>query len=194
MSISRKIAPKFGKLFWLLALGSFLLAPLARPIAAFAAGPGEGGRRVRMENEPAGPYLLRVVTSPTPPRIDNLYIEVRVSSADTGQVLDDVDVQIITQPLDQVRPTIQVQATHDIAPIPNEYAAHIPVDQTGLWSITVSVDGGPGQGQVSFDERISGQSILPMIITIGAPVVGLLILVAIFVWLQRNSQRAGIDN
>jgi hypothetical protein len=165
-----------------------------RPITAYAAGPGEGGRRVRLENQPAGPYLLRVVTSPTPPRIDNLYIEVRVSSAETEEVLEDVDVQILTQPLDEGRPVIQVQATHDIAPIPNEYAAHIPVDQTGLWSITVIVSGGPGQGQASFDERISGQSILPMIITIGAPVAGLIILVAIFVWLQRNNQHADMDD
>ena len=186
-----RIHPALHRIIGVIAVGILLLAPLIEPATAYASGPGEGGRRVRLENEPAGPYTLRVVTSPTPPRVDSLYVEVRVSSAETGEILEDVEVEILARYQEQVEPSIQVQATHDIAPIPNEYAAHLPVDQTGLWSITVVVDGELGQGQAMFDERISAPSILPMLITIGAPLVGLVILISIFVWLQRNNQRIG---
>lgn len=176
---------------FVLAIWSLLLLPLATPYNAYASGPGTGGRRVRLDGEQAGPYTLRVVTSPTPPRVDNLYVEVRVASTETGDVIEDVEVQVLARHQNQAEPSIQVQATHDIAPIPKEYAAHIPVDETGIWSITIQVNGEIGQGEASFDERISAPSILPTIITIGAPIAGLAILISIFVWLQRNSQRAG---
>jgi hypothetical protein len=176
------------------AIWSFLVVPMTDTFIAYAAGPGTGGRRVRLDGEAAGPYTLRVVTSPTPPRLENLYVEVRVTSAESGEVLDDVEVQIIARHEDQTEPSIQVEATQDIAPIPKEYAAHVPVDVTGIWSITVQVDGELGQGEASFDERISAESILPMLITIGAPVAGLAVLIGIFVWLQRNSQRESQDS
>lgn len=186
-----RIHSTFHRIIWVAAAGMLLLALLIEPATAYASGPGEGGRRVRLEDEPAGPYTLRVVTSPTPPRVDSLYVEVRVLSAETGEILEDVEVEIIAHHQTEVEPSIQVQATHDIAPIPNEYAAHLPVDQTGLWQITVMVNGELGQGQAMFDERVTAQSILPMVITIGAPLAGLVILILIFMWLQRNSQRAG---
>ncbi|MGD8822035.1 MAG: hypothetical protein PVG63_02950 [Anaerolineales bacterium] len=177
-----------------MALISFLLVPLTQTTVAYASGPGTGGRRVRLEGEVAGPYTLRVVTSPTPPRIDNLYVEVRVASAESGEILEDVEVQVLAWHEDQSGPSIQVEATHDIAPIPNEYAAHIPVDETGIWSIMIRVNGELGQGEATFDERISAESILPMLITVGAPVAGLAILIGMFVWLQRNSQSANQDS
>lgn len=184
-----------SKWLWLaLFLWAFLLSPLLAARIAYAAGPGTGGRRVRLDGEVAGPYTLRVVTSPTPPRIENLYVEVRVASTESGEVLDDVQVQVIARHEDQTEPSIQVEATQDIAPIPKEYAAHIPVDTTGIWSITIQVQGELGQGEASFDERVSAESILPMLITVGAPVAGLAILIGIFVWLQRNSQTNRQDN
>lgn len=159
-----------------------------------ASGPGTGGRRVRLDDQPAGPYLLRVVTSPTPPQVDNLYVEIRVSSAETGEILEDVNVSVQARHQSRSQPSIDVVATHDIAPIPNEYAAHLPVDVTGIWSITVFVDGDPGYGEATFDERVNSPSILPTLITIGAPVGGLAILIGIFIWLQRNSQRASQED
>ena len=139
-----------SKWLWLaLFLWAFLLSPLLAARIAYAAGPGTGGRRVRLDGEVAGPYTLRVVTSPTPPRIENLYVEVRVASTESGEVLDDVQVQVIARHEDQTEPSIQVEATQDIAPIPKEYAAHIPVDTTGIWSITIQVQGELGQGLVA---------------------------------------------
>ena len=61
-------------------------AQLALPVQAYAEGPGTGGRAIRLENEPAGPYLLRVVTSPTPPRTGSLFVEVRVIDGATEKL------------------------------------------------------------------------------------------------------------
>lgn len=194
MKNSKRVFSTSRWLWLAAAIVSLLIAPNLAPDPAYASGPGTGGRRVRLDGETAGPYTLRVVTSPTPPRLENLYVEVRVASAESGEVLDDVEVQVLARHQDETEPSIQVEATHDIAPIPNEYAAHLPVEDTGIWSITIQVQGELGQGQASFDERVSAESILPMLITVGAPLAGLAILIGIFVWLQKNAQTTGQDS
>ena len=85
---------KARKIIRILVHMAFTLILLVDPEPVFADGPGVGGRRIQLENEPAGPYLLRVVTSPTPPLIDNLYLEVRVVEALTGIVIEDAAVLV----------------------------------------------------------------------------------------------------
>ena len=65
-----------------------------------ASGPGTGGRRVRLDNYPAGPFLLRAVTSPTPPRQGDFNVEVRVLNAETLEVITGADVWIRIDPVD----------------------------------------------------------------------------------------------
>jgi hypothetical protein len=176
-----------------LTTGLFVAVLLAAVLArlAYAGGPGTGGRRVRFSDAPAGPYLLRIVTSPTPARTPDLYVEVRVTDPATQEVLTEPGVVVSASPLDVSAPTLQVLASHDIAPIPNEYAAHLAIETPGSWRILVHVEGDPGVGELSFDDRISRPTSVAAIVAVGAPVVGLLALVAVFVWLQRKSQAAG---
>ena len=58
--------PDLRRLTRLLAVILALLGSGAASQRAAAEGPGTGGRAIRLEDEPAGPYLLRAVTSPTP--------------------------------------------------------------------------------------------------------------------------------
>ncbi|MFA9405264.1 MAG: hypothetical protein ACERKX_05560 [Anaerolineales bacterium] len=165
----------------------YALAPVWT--SASASGPGVGGRRVRLDDVVAGPYLVRAVTSPTPPTVENLYVEVRVTGAESGEVLTDLDVVVRAIPLENDAPELSEIAVHDIAPIPTEYAAHLPVAVTGLWEIQIDIQGPEGGGSATFIERVQNPPNLSWLVAIGAPIAGLCLLGAIFFWLQRNSQQ-----
>lgn len=155
---------------------------------AGAEGPGTGGRRVMLQDEQAGPYVLRVVTSPTPPRVENLYVEVRVTDPRTGRTLTDLDVQTRAEPTEGDAQSVSAQAVHDIAPIPTEYAAHLPVEEPGVWRVTVQVDGPQGQGVVSFLTRVGGSTAIGPVVAVGLPIAGLALLFGVFIWLQRETE------
>jgi hypothetical protein len=159
------------------------------PTSGFASGPGVGGRRVRLDNQPAGPFLLRAVTSPTPPTIENFNVEVKVLAANTGVDVLDAEVVIMAEAVDFEAAVLQETATHDFAPLPTEYAAHLAIPEVGLWLITINVESDLGNGEVSFYQQISNPPNLGAWVSVGAPVSGLLLLVLIFFWLQRNSAR-----
>lgn len=157
------------------------------PADAWASGPGVGGRRVRLDNEQAGPYVLRAVISPTPPTIGNFNVEVRVEDR-AGLVIEEAEVIISAAPSDHESKELQVIATHEYAPLPNEYAAHVPVPTPGLWEVTIRVGSPLGVGQVSFFQQISRPSSISAWLSVGAPFAGLLLLGLLFFWLQRQSR------
>lgn len=177
------MAKRIGALWLALLLVTLVAVPAA------AEGPGTGGRRVMLDEEPAGPYLLRVVTSPTPPRVENLYVEIRVTEAAGGATVTDAEVWARAEPTEGQAPPVESEASHDIAPIPSEYAAHLPVSAAGVWRVTVTIDGPQGPAEVSFLTRVSGSTAVGSVIAVGLPVVGLLLLAAVFFWLQRNEER-----
>lgn len=171
----------------LLVLAALLLLVVAQ---AEAGGPGTGGRRVRLEDEPAGPYLVRVVTSPTPPRVEMLYLEIRVEEAASGALVQDATVLVRADYLDGAAPSVEGQATHAIAPNPVEYGVHLPVSEAGRWEISVQIEGGAGSGEIRFEERISRSTSLSTILVIGLPIGGLTALIAVFLGLQRQRDRS----
>lgn len=164
-----------------------LVLILAVPPEAWASGPGVGGRRVRLDNEPAGPYLLRAVISPTPPKVGNFNVEVRVEDQ-AGSVIEDANVVISAAPSDHESQAMQVIATHEYAPLPSEYAAHLPVPTAGLWELTIRVESALGVGQISFFQQISNPSSISAWLSVGAPFAGLLLLALLFLWLQRHNR------
>lgn len=172
----------------ILVLSLILTISVFPPMKAAASGPGVGGRRVRLENEPAGPFLIRAVTSPTPPTIENFNVEVRVLSNDTQRDVLDAIVRIIAEPVDVQAISLEEIATHDYAPLPTEYAAHLAIPEIGLWLVRIEVESDLGFGEVSFYQQISNPPNVGAIVSIGAPVVGLSLLVIVFFWLQRDSK------
>jgi hypothetical protein len=174
---------------WAVIAALGLAALLLAVAGAEAGGPGTGGRRVRLEDEPAGPYVVRVVTSPTPPRVESLYLEIRVEDAASGSLVTDATVQARAAYLDGEAPSIEALATHDIAPNPVEYGVHLPVSKAGRWEISVAIDGEAGSGEVRFEERISRPTSLSTILVIGLPLGGLAALVGVFLGLQRQQRR-----
>ncbi|TFH35461.1 MAG: hypothetical protein E4G99_07230 [Anaerolineales bacterium] len=157
---------------------------------AMASGPGVGGRRVRLDNEPGGPYLIRAVTSPSPATVGNFNVEVKVILAADGQEVIDARVVIKAEPVDFKSDSFEEPATHDFAPLPTEYAAHLPIPEVGLWLVTIQVESEPGFGEVSFYQEVSNPPNLSILVSVGAPVGGLLLLLLVFFWLQKNSRAA----
>jgi len=144
---------------------------------------------VRLDNHPAGPYLLRAVTSPTPPRQGDFNVEVRVVNAETGAVITGADVWIRIEPVEHEGTPREEQATHAYAPLPEEYAAHIPPDSKGLWLVSIRVETELGAGEASFYQDVAAPTTIGGALSVGLPFAGLLLLVLFFFWLQRNSNR-----
>jgi hypothetical protein len=116
-----------------------------------------------------------------------------VTSAESGEVLTDLDVVVRAIPLENDAPELSEVAIHDIAPIPTEYAAHLPVAATGLWEIQIDIQGAEGGGSATFIERVQNPPNLSWLVAIGAPIAGLVLLGAIFFWLQKNSGQESQD-
>jgi hypothetical protein len=170
-----------------------LLTLLSLPLAADASGPGTGGRRVRLDDYPSGPYLLRAVTSPTPPRQGDFNVEVRILDADTREVVTEALVMIRIDPVDHEGTPLEKEANHAYAPLPEEYAAHVPPDTTGLWLVSIKVESEFGVGEASFYQDIAAQNSIGGALSVGLPFAGLLLLVLFFFWLQRNSKHASLS-
>jgi hypothetical protein len=134
--------------------------------------PGLGGRRIRVDQQAAGPYLLRAITSPDPPQVGQLFVEVRVSDPMTRRVMTDVEVAVSAEPAEGAPLAggpLESRARLDFAPTPREYAAYLPVPDSGFWRITVTVDGPQGPGELSFLERVAEPSHWIHYLTVVAP-------------------------
>lgn len=143
------------------------------------------GQRIRLDDETMGPWRVRVLTSPFPPRPGDFLIEVRVKDAGTGQVRRDVEVWIEARPEGETGEPIRIQAGQAEAKIPGEYAAQVPVDQAGVWIVTVRVDGPEGQGHGGFAERVSSSLGLGAWMSALLPFAGLALLVLGYAALAR---------
>jgi hypothetical protein len=153
------------------------------------------GQRIRLDDQPMGPWVVRVLTSPYPPRPDDFLVEVRVKDAGTGEVRQDLEVWIEARQEGESVGSVRVPAEQNQDPassdcrgcakIPGEYAAQVPVPAAGIWLITVSVDGPEGHGQGGFAERVSSSLGLGAWMSALLPFAGLALLVLGYAALVR---------
>ncbi len=143
------------------------------------------GQRVRLDDQPMGPWVVRVLTSPVPPSPDNFLVEVRVKDAATGRVRRDVGVTILARLEGDTSEPLQVTAGPEAARIPGEFAAQIPVPEAGIWLITIQVDGPEGPGQGGFAERVASPLGLGTWMSALLPFAGLALLVIGYAALTR---------
>jgi hypothetical protein len=142
------------------------------------------GQRVRLDDVSAGPFLLRVLTSPVPPRPGNFLVEVRVRDA-AGRLSRDARVWVEARPEEGSAEEVRVEAGSELAKIPGELAAQLPVDRPGIWLITVVVEGPAGSGEVGFAERVSSALGLGAWLSALLPFAGLALLVLGYAALTR---------
>ena len=155
---------------------------------ALAIGPGTGGSKIRVNEEPVGPYVLLIATSPLPVTVDQqMSVWVRVTDPATESLLRDsvVMVEITSRDTDL---TLAEQATHKNAGNDFDYVAHFDVENTGLWDVTVTVEDEPGIADVSFTETISSGVNARVIIGLAIPFVIIAAVIGVYVWRRSGSQ------
>lgn len=131
---------------------------LLYPGGAQASGPGTGGRTIELQDQPAGPYLVTVFSSPAPPVTENLYLEIRVKDSESARVIAGGSVFVRAEPAGFQAEPVMVEATHDIAPLEIDFAAHLPLPSPGTWHITLEIDGPRGAASLAFPLQVNRTS------------------------------------
>ena len=155
---------------------------------AHAIGPGAGGSKIRVSDERIGPYILLVATSPLPVTPGQMNVWVRVTDAATDQLRRDAVVTIEATPRGDGQ-TLTAQATHQNAGNDYDYVAHLEVDQTGQWDVTIFVQDEPGDIQTAFTETVSRGLSATVLIAVAVPFVILAVAVGVFLW-RRSAHSA----
>lgn len=151
-----------------------------------AIGPGTGGSKIKVSDERIGPYVLLVATSPLPVTVGQMSVWVRVTDAQTDQLRRDSVVMIEATPRTG-GPTITAEATHQNAGNDYDYVAHLEVEQTGQWDVTVYVEDEPGQVQTAFTESVTRGLNAGLLIALAVPFVGVAAGVGLYLW-RRSAQ------
>lgn len=134
-----------------LAATPILLVAISLPLLA-------NGGTVRISRAPVGPYLVSVLSSPTPLRTGEVDISVMVQDS-AEQVLSDVSVTVEAHPAGFVADPIRQPATREQATNRLFRAAKFDVSTPGEWEFRVHV-GGAADETVSFRAEVARSTIL----------------------------------
>ena len=163
--------------------GGFASANIVR---AENLGPG-GGTRIIVGDQVVGPYRLYITASPEPAYVGKLTFVVRISEPTGDQKILDADVRVeLTHSEDGAKLT--GQATHEDAGNPIDYAAHIPVERTGMYNGVIRISGSAGDAEVAFLQQVAAQRGLSGLLIAGFPFLVLLALLG-GLWYARAGSR-----
>ena len=166
-----------------LLFGGFASAGVAR---AENLGPG-GGTRIIVGDQVVGPYRLYITASPEPAYVGKLTFVVRISEPAGDQKVLDADVLVeLTHSEDGAKLT--GKATHEDAGNPIDYAAHIPVERTGMYNGVIRISGPDGDAEVAFLQQVVPKRGLSGIIIAGFPFVIVLALLG-GLWYARAGSK-----
>lgn len=157
----------------------FLVSGQAHPVLAI--GPGTGGSKIRVDNAEIGPYTLLVATAPLPVTVGQMSVWVRVTDTETDELRRDAVVTVEATPRNGGN-TLTVQGSHKNAGNNYDYVAHLPVEQTGQWEITVTVEGEPGQVETAFYETVSQGSNMKLLVMLGMLFAVVVLGIGFYMW------------
>jgi hypothetical protein len=174
--------------FRLSAITLILILLTGGAAAAENLGPG-GGSRLIVGDEVVGAYRLLATSSPNPATTGTVTYVVRVSDPQTGAKILDADVEIeLSQP--ETGAVIKMAATHQNAGNNIDYAAHVPVDQTGSWNGVLRVKGALGSSEVKFLQNISPPRSFGTVVLIGVPFVVVLGVLGVMFFMRSSRKPA----
>lgn len=133
------------------ALPALLVLVLSAPLLA-------NGGTVRVSREPVGPYLVSVLTSPTPLRTGAVDVSVLVQDS-TEEVVPGVPVLVEAHPLGMDADPIRHGATRQQATNKFFLAAKFDVETAGEWEFRVHVGEGEG-GTVRFRATLTDPTLM----------------------------------
>lgn len=124
------------------------------------------GGTVRISRAPAGPYLVSVLSSPTPLRTGEVDISVLVQDS-AGQVVGDVPIAVEARPVGFDAEPIRQTATREQATNRLFQASKFDVAPAGEWDFHVHV-GGAADETLSFQATLTEPSLLdrPLLLVI----------------------------
>lgn len=154
---------------------------------ALAIGPGTGGSKIKINDEEHGPFILLVATSPLPVTVGQMSVWVRVTGTEDNQLRRNANVLIEAVPRDG-GPTVSVEGSHKNAGNDYDYVAHVDVEQSGQWDVTVTVVDEIGQTEVIFTESVSGGASASTLIAVAIPFLVLAIAAGIYLWRRSAAQ------
>ncbi len=173
-------------------IASPLLAPPIEQAASESPATGHahaGARRIRLDDAPAGPYLLRAVTSFGADRLQDVAVEVRIVDAASGKTLTDAGVRILAE--DRSGRRIEAKAAQGEAKIPRDYGALLALPASGAWHIAILVDGSRGQAQAGFDLLVPSGGGVGNLIGAYLPFGGLFLLIVAYLLVTRARPAGG---
>ena len=175
---------RLSRVLWVLALLLWL------PAAARAEnlGPG-GGTRIITGDEVVGPYRLLITAAPEPAQVGQVTFVVRISDPVSADKVRDAQVSL-TLRNETAGAELTAEMTHQNAGNLIDYAAHMILQQPGLWTGVVTVTGQAGSTQVSFVQRILPARQLSTLLIMGMPFLVLLGALALFWFARSGSRRA----
>lgn len=119
-----------------------------------------------------------------------LNVWVRVSDAGSNTIRSDAIVTVKAVSRAGGSP-LTAPATHENAGNDFNYLAHLPIETSGEWDISVYIEDEPGAVDLSFSETVTGDSNLMTLIALTLPFVALLIGVGVFLWRRSIRSAAG---
>ena len=163
------------------ALGSLLLGIGVEAVAAN--GPHVESREVY--KGPAGPYELRVLTAPV---VGTLHLSIAVFDGDGLPVPAVPDVSVTGR-----GPEGEGQASGPVSGVevfasPGWYAADLPVESTGEWTLSVALTGPEGPGDAEFPVEVQSASGTNWFVVGAFAIVAVLFVRTAFSWRRRRGR------
>jgi len=165
-----------------------LLFWLPSAVRAENLGPG-GGTRIITGDEVVGPYRLLVTAAPEPAQVGRVTFVVRISDPVSADKVRDAQVSLILRN-ETAGTELTAEMTHQNAGNLLDYAAHMTLEQPGLWNGVVTVTGPAGLSEVSFVQRVLPARQLSTVLIIGMPFLVLLGALGLFWFARSGSRRA----
>ena len=141
-------------------------APTAHPLEHPETETHQATFRVRLNGQPAGPYLVDAFTGPT--EVGHLFIEVRVSD-ETRRPVEGLTIAVEARPSSSEGAPVEGQATPELAEVPGDYAVDLAVPTVGFWDVVVRIGGPLGVQEVGFSERVGGTTNVAGWVLAGVP-------------------------
>ncbi len=151
-------------------------------------GPG-GGTRIITGDEVVGSYRLLITAAPEPAQVGQVTFVVRISDPVSADKVRDAQVSLALRN-ETAGAELAAEMTHEKAGNLLDYAAHMTLEQPGLWNGVVTVTGPAGSSEVSFVQRVLPARQLSTVLIIGMPFLVLLGALGLFWFARSGSRRA----
>ena len=184
MMKARRVGLWLSRMLWVMALVFWLPAATR----AENLGPG-GGTRIITGDEVVGPYRLLITAAPEPAQVGRVTFVVRISDPVSADKVRDAQVSI-TLRNETAGTESAAEMTHQNAGNLLDYAAHVILEQPGLWNGVVIVTGPAGSSEVTFVQRVLPARQLSTVLIMGMPFLVLLGALALFWFARSGSRRA----